>query len=222
MTMFVYTGFTIIYIGLIIVTLFSAIFNHKKNANMLGMGFNKLLTTTAITTVLYCFISYVAADEMKIIWTNFIFVICVVAAVIMSAFLCSGISKTFKEDFNSSSIENTLNGLNEKKQKINQQIALLQKNYTSQSTTEDSKRRTDAAIDELKSIQNKYDILINELVIQSALASAKKDNDAIDNLEIISNKTVKDKMDFNINKYDSGRALEDTLNDVRKLMKNYK
>ena len=38
----------------------------------------------------------------------------------------------------------------------------------------------------------------------------------------VDSKTVKQKLDFNLDKFDSSKELDDSLNDVRSLMKNYK
>lgn len=223
MTMQIYSGITIIYIALIIVTIYAGVKNHKNgNLNILGMDFNKLFAVTAISTMIYCFVTALAMEYMEHIWNNFVFVLCVVGAIAFAALICCSIGKECDNSENLESIENSINVLNEKKLSISKNIAELMSIRDGSVIDSEKKKRVQEAIDELIAIREQYNENISELIVQKNLLEAKSSSEEISTLKLTSSKSVKNKLKSNIDKFDSVKELDDDLSDVRNIMKAYK
>ena len=220
--MMAYSAFTIIYIGLIILSAFAITFYVRQGSTILGLDTNKAIKVIAISTIVYCAFTALVYDNIGDIWNNFVFAICVVGAIILSVIAGSAMTRATKQEINTQDIESALNNLKAKREKIDIEIKNLEKIIPSYDKNPQLHVKTTAATCELKALASKYDELISELTIQKVLNEARIDSDTISGLQIVNSKSVRAKFQENVDKYDSSRELEDTLNDVRQLMGQYK
>lgn len=223
MTMTFYSGVTILYICLVVITLYSMLLKHKhKNFKIFGLNSEAMFSITLISTMIYCFLTATAIEYLSFVWTNFLFIACVIGAILFALFICSEFKHTLSGKIKLSQIDDNISNLQKKIDDIDKRVLSLFEVRNNQTTPESARERINNAIKELRAIKDKYNETISELIIQKTLLEAEMDSDSVEAIKLTSSKSVKQKLDFNLDKFDSSKELDDSLNDVRSLMKNYK
>lgn len=223
----IYSAFTIIYIAIVITSAIAAFSNKKNGYEILGMNVEKAIATVAISTIAYSLLTALVIENLHNVWNNFIFVICVIGAIIFAIFGATAAVKSCKEDIaiemkRSKDIKTALSTLKQKTEDITLKIQELEKNKPSSKENPELYNRTCNTINELTKIKDKYSALISELTLQEALSEAKIDNMSLEEIGTISSKNVKTKLQENIDRYDYSKKLDNSLFEVNDLMKNYK
>lgn len=223
MTMTFYSGVTILYICLIVITAYAMILKQKhKNFKIFGISSEVLFYIALLATLIYCFLTATAIEYLKFIWTNFVFIVCVIGAVLFALFICSGFKNILSNKLKLAKIDESIETLQKKIESIDERVLSLFELRNNPTTPSAAKERANKAIDELREIKDKYNETISELMIQKTLVEAEMDSDCVEAIKLTSSKTVKNKLNFNLDKFDSSKELDDSLGDVRSLMKNYK
>lgn len=220
----IYIVATIIAVPALIVFAYMAHMNKKYGDVITIFGRNSAGAggTVGVIAIAYLFIAGFCIGDLAIIWTSFLFLICITIGIAAGIIICRFMKFSARDKIKYADVIKADEQICVRILSCSNQMQELKKTMAATSTTAELKEMNKQRISMLQSTLDKLTNIHQELQQQKIVLNACLSTGEMKNVKLGDNISVNKALDKELLKFSSYADINDSFRDVRSIMKKYK